>query len=86
MCTRYAARFLASIKVITSTVQRGIHVGHVVHATSHMMASRLAQLRNLTAVSDTSRKDGKQGGIAAKTGRVEPARGAADRMMGVSAE
>lgn len=54
-----------------------------------MTASRLAWLRNLTAVSDTSRKGGDvdwQGGVAAKTGLVEPARGAADRMMGVSAE
>uniref|UniRef100_A0A0D3FNX9 Uncharacterized protein n=1 Tax=Oryza barthii TaxID=65489 RepID=A0A0D3FNX9_9ORYZ len=58
-------------------------------ASSHMTASRLARLRNLIAVSDMSGKDGEvdlRGGAAAKTGWAEPARAAADRMMGVSAE
>jgi hypothetical protein len=84
MCTRCAARFLVSIKAIASAVRRG-----VVHAMSHMTASRLARLRNLIAVSDMSGKDGEvdlRGGAAAKTGWAEPARAAADRMMGVSAE
>uniref|UniRef100_A0A0E0P157 Uncharacterized protein n=1 Tax=Oryza rufipogon TaxID=4529 RepID=A0A0E0P157_ORYRU len=77
-------RFLVSIKAIASAVRRG-----VVHAMSHMTASRLARLRNLIAVSDMSGKDGEvdlRGGAAAKTGWAEPARAVADRMMGVSAE
>uniref|UniRef100_A0A0E0AAX4 Uncharacterized protein n=1 Tax=Oryza glumipatula TaxID=40148 RepID=A0A0E0AAX4_9ORYZ len=77
-------RFLVSIKAIASAVWHG-----VVHATSHMTASRLGRLRNLTAVSDMSGKDGEvdlRGGAAAKTGWAEPAHDAADRMMGVSAE
>uniref|UniRef100_A0A0D9ZCZ9 Uncharacterized protein n=1 Tax=Oryza glumipatula TaxID=40148 RepID=A0A0D9ZCZ9_9ORYZ len=77
-------RFLVSIKAIASAVRRG-----VVHATSDMTVSRLARLRNLIAVSDMSGKDGEvdlRGGVAAKTGWAEPARAAADRMMGVSAE